>query len=397
MGMISFYWMLIFVMVVWMAIKVGRGSTGMGILTFLCWPIAVIPLITNWGQRDSDIRLQFLVTVIATALLWNAAMDAALEQQRFEQELAQASGDESLYAMQIEAERDGVRYGRPAGNPRAPLIALDAAGNPVAPTTSGDMAYYLRATGRVGGPAAAGTLNRSNVATAPGAPGGAQPAMLAPSPESELEFAPALARVHATPLREIRFRRGDVHLSPAFASIEVPKHFRFVARHQLGLLSELRDIPVGEQTLGWIVHERVNLNSAHFWFVEVQFHEVGHLEAPTPAMAPGALEWNGDRMVAQWSQPPAEAARGEDVLAAKLLRHGVLLFRVPELKPDERELGVRAARLLASRVQADTGWAHADFVGETSAQTLAAWVQSRQAGAEATVTAEAEGERERSS
>ena len=68
---IFFYWLLIVVMVLWMAIKVARVSTGMAVATFFCWPIAVIPLITNWGQRDSDIRLQFLITAVASILLIN--------------------------------------------------------------------------------------------------------------------------------------------------------------------------------------------------------------------------------------------------------------------------------------------------------------------------------------
>ena len=58
MNTVFFYFMLIVAMAVWMAIKVGRQSTVMGIVTLLCWPVAVIPLITNWGQRGSDIRLR---------------------------------------------------------------------------------------------------------------------------------------------------------------------------------------------------------------------------------------------------------------------------------------------------------------------------------------------------
>ena len=70
MGNIGFYYLLIFVMVIWMAIKIGRDSTGMGIATLVCWPFAVVPLITNWGRRDSDIRLQFVVVLVAGGLLW---------------------------------------------------------------------------------------------------------------------------------------------------------------------------------------------------------------------------------------------------------------------------------------------------------------------------------------
>ena len=66
---IFFYWLLIVVMVLWMAIKVARVSTGMAVATFFCWPIAVIPLITNWGQRDSDIRLQFLTEALMLSVV----------------------------------------------------------------------------------------------------------------------------------------------------------------------------------------------------------------------------------------------------------------------------------------------------------------------------------------
>lgn len=388
MNMILFYWMLIFVMVVWMAVKVGRTSVGMGVVTFFFWPIAIIPLITNWGQRDSDIRLQFIVTAIASVLLWKSALEVATQTPQYldEDQIALVHGDDAVFAMQIEAERDGVSYGRPVGNERAPLIALDAAGNPVAPTTSGDMAYYLRATGRIGGPAAEGTMSRANVATVQGVGGGSRAAMAQP----ELEFAPAAAKVHATPLREIRFRSGDVRLAPAFANLDLPRHFRFIARHQLGLLSELRDIPVSEHTLGWIVHERVNLNSADFWFVEVSFHEVGHLAAPAPGATGSTMQWDPATATAIFGRPADGEERGIDQAAARLTRHGAILFRVPELKGEQLELGLRAARLMATRTEPDAGWAHAEFIGDHSEQSLAQWVESLKAPAEPTVVAERE-------
>ena len=385
---IFFYWLLIFVMVVWMAVKVGRDSVGMGVLTFLFWPAAIIPLITNWGQRGSDIRLQFVVVAIASGFLWSNMNEAALQARRSMQleQAAMVGGRDSVYAMQIESERDGVRYGRPVGNDQAPLMALDANGNPVAPTTSGDMAYYLRTTGRVGGPAAEGTISLANTATVAGVGGASAPVSWEPA----LQFAPALAKVHATPLQEIRYRRGGVVLQPAFATLQVPDHFRFVARHQLGLLSELRGIPVTEETLGWIVHERVNLNSADFWFVEVSFHEVGHLAPPSPGTALSAMQWEATTATANWGRPAVTAERGTDQSAAKLTRHGAIRFRVPELQDDQLELGLRAVRLMASRTEPERGWAHTEYIGADSAQTLAEWVESLQVAAEPVMVAERE-------
>ena len=126
------------------------------------------------------------------------------------------------------------------------------------------------------------------------------------------------------------------------------EHFRFIARHQLGLLSELRQIPVDPtRTLGWIVHERVNLRSADFWFIEVSFHEVGHLEAPPPDAIASAMQWDAASAPAIFGQPAVPAVRGMDQSAVKLTRHGAIRFRAPELPDDQLELGLRAEVELA--------------------------------------------------
>lgn len=377
MNMVMFYWVLIVAMVVWMAVKIGRSSVGMGVVSLLFWPIAIIPLITNWGQRGSDIRLQFFVTVIATGLLWKTMFDVAAREEPFTaEEIAMIRQENPAFAAQLEREQVGR-----GGNAEIDVV--------VEPDVSGSTSGAVTSVADTHSPRSGEALPIT-----PQAPGGANTPTLAA--ESGMAYAEAPAKVHVTPLHEIRFRRNEVRLAPAFATLDVPRHFRFIARHQLGLLAQLRDIPVGAQTLGWIVHERVNLNSADFWFVEVSFHEVGHLAAPTPAAPASGIRWNADRLIAQWTQPPKQSQRGEDYLAAKLLRHGVVMLRVPELVDGQRELGIRVTRLMAERIRPESGWAHSEYIGDPSQLSLAGWVQSQQTGVESTTTAEIDRERERS-
>lgn len=364
MGMVGFYYLLIGVMAIWMAIKVGRESLGMGIATFLFWPIAIIPLITNWGQRGSDIRLQFLVASVATVLLMNASVNLVANNVALTyspEDIDQIRAQDPVFAAEIEREQ------------------LRAFGVEIVPAEADS-----RASGA--------TSTFASLSVEPrGARGAAPTATVAPAAtEAEMKFSAAPAQVHKVPLRELNFRRGQVRLGPAYAYLTVPEHFRFVAVHQLGLLSEIRGIAVDDRTLGWIVHERVDLRSPRFWFVDVQFHDSGHLAAPT-GDTPAATEmrWDAEQALAGFTRA-AEIGEGQDQVAARLLRHGAVVFRVPQLSSDELELGLRAARLMASRTKADSGWSHADFTGVQSPQTLPQWVASLQAGENPAVVAESE-------
>lgn len=102
------------------------------------------------------------------------------------------------------------------------------------------------------------------------------------------------------------------------------------------------------------------------------------------------MQWDPATATATWGQPGNAEGRGIDQSAVKLTRHGAILFRVPELKDAQLELGLRAARLMAARTEPDPGWAHAEYIGQDSPQTLAQWVESLQAPAEPAVVAERE-------
>ena len=349
MGTIGFYYLLILVMVIWMAIKVGRDSTGMGIATLLFWPIAIIPLITNWGRRDNDIKLQFLVTSVATLLLMNSAVKVVTENAALlysPDDIEQIRAEDPAFAAEIEREQLralGVQI----------VVEDESDSQPFSPVA----------------PAAPVDTRR----------------------DAEPVFSAAPAQIRKIPLSELNFRRGQVRLAPAYARLDVPEHFRFVARHQLGLLAEMRQIAVSEHTLGWVVHERVDLRAPQFWFVDVQFHDAGHLAAPAADVSlPTGLGWDPQRQIASFNQVASDAAKGQDQFTAKLLRHGALVFRVPELAGEQFELGLRAARLMATRVEAESGWSFTDFSGVESRQSLSQWVESLGQQTEPQVLAESE-------
>lgn len=359
-GSLGFYYALLIAMVLWMAIRINRVSTGMAVATFVCWPLAIIPLITNWGSRGSDIRLPFLVAALAggmimystnqvvqnTALMYSPSDIEAIrsEDPQFAAEIER----EQLRALGVEVEFEAADPG-PASSAASTFATIS-----VEPGSGGRRA-----------PIAA--------AAAPASPAAA------PAAAEELQFAPAPAQIRKVPLRELRFRRGQIRLSQAFARLDVPQHFRFVSAQQLGTLAEMRGIPVSDATIGWLVHERVNLGSSTFWFVDVQFHESGHLSAPAADATPTAgrasiLAWDGDRAMAIWSSPWGQQAAGKELAAAKLMRHGAVVYRLPDLAPDQAELGLRAARLLALRTLPEPGWAYDEFTGAQSAQSLSAWL-----------------------
>lgn len=68
---------------------------------------------------------------------------------------------------------------------------------------------------------------------------------------------------------------------------------------------------------------------------------------------------------------------GSELLTAKPLRHGVLLFVVHNLGEDQRELGLRATRLFAANTRPDPQWEHADYRPQQdllAAQPLFDWI-----------------------
>ncbi len=355
-GSIGFFYALLFAMIVWMALRINRASTGMAVASFIFWPLAIIPLITNWGSRDSDIRLPFAVALLAAGMIFHSADQAA-------QDVAMMYSPSDIEAIRSEDPQFAAEIERE--QLRALGIAVE-----VEPLATDSAASSTTASVALSVQPGSGGRRPLAVDAAPGA---------APAATDEFQFAAAPAQIRPIPLRELQFRRGQVRLPPAFAHLDVPQHFRFVTAQQLGTLSELRGVAVSSATLGWLVHERVNLSSPDFWFVDVQFHESGHLAVPPAGATPAIggtdiLSWDADRAIAAWSSPSGHDEAGEEMSAAKLLRHGVVVYRLPDLGADQVELGLRAARLMASRTLPETGWAHAEYTGAASTLALTDWV-----------------------
>ena len=353
-GSFTFWYLVIFVLVVWMALRVGRSSSTMGAMTFIFWPIAVVPLFTNWGDRDSDIRIPFVLTALASLMLIYNTHKAV------DQLALNMDADDIAYLREHDPETAAMIEKRQVAMGMTLEFEDEPAGN----------------AGRIVATSVANTRSGSAAA-------------------EEMQFAAAPAQIRQIPLNELRFRRSLVRLAPAFATLQIPEHFRFVSAQQLGTLAEIRGVTVDPHSLGWVVHERVDLRSSDFWYVDVQFHECGHLAPPAGGSSltelnadDDQLHWDPTIAAASWTSTGTNAALVERNVV-RLLRHGALVFKAGDLTPGQRELGLRATRLLALRAQPDPGWQHAEFIGDASAQTLASWVQAYVGTSSNTANAEA--------
>jgi len=215
----------------------------------------------------------------------------------------------------------------------------------------------------------------------------------APVPEADDDPQSRLRRVVA--LSNLASRSGRIELAGARAAIEVPAHFRFIDRAALATLQD-EDAP-GTDTLGWLVHDSVDLGAADAWHVEVEWIGDGYvpvndfaLRPPATLLAGAQAVWKrlsgvlgvGATLVA-YADPPAllrndgatwveEFAAQDggdehrlDCYAARLGRRGALLYSIGDVAASRRELCLRSVRLLAGR----TGYAHGETYADRSGVT----------------------------
>lgn len=196
-------------------------------------------------------------------------------------------------------------------------------------------------------------------------------------------------------LSALPLQGGRVEIPVARAAIEVPARFRFADREGLQALYEKVGESLPESSVGWLVHESVDLAAEDAWFVEVEWLGDGHVREDgfsdrTPEQlladareATDALslmitgEGEGFRLVdyaeapvldtesdtATWVEELAYEGDREhrlDCYAAKLGRGGVLVFSILEVGLARREVCLRSVRLAAGRTVFDAGQSYDD-------------------------------------
>lgn len=344
------------VFVIWMVIIIWRDSALMAILTFFIWPIAILPLIQNWGVKGRDIRLPFTLCVIS--VIWSvynvtsdpdqvAAFDAftAIEELRVSDPARAEALDQEVAEELIKAQMEG----RDPDFENLPgMIALrqshEKAQAAAAPPT---------------------------IIEAPEADDSAQQAEEAARLAAEQAANLQRAALSLAPLT------GTVALAPANASLVLPASYKFIPTEQTQALATAIKLPPMPGEIGWVVHSKVDLTQATAWFVRVGF-DPGHLTLGNPSeLAASVLAknstgqpsfstgemgptWNAQRETATWGQ---RMLWGQHTV--KLLAHGALVFSMHSPLSEPEELGIRATRLLASKVTVDKGFDLASYTPET--------------------------------
>ncbi|HEU4663173.1 MAG TPA: DUF2167 domain-containing protein [Dokdonella sp.] len=197
-------------------------------------------------------------------------------------------------------------------------------------------------------------------------------------------------------LANLPLRSGLVDIPVAKASIEVPAHFRFIDRDALqSAFAGTEDEPEAG-TVGWLVHERVDLAAKHAWHVDVDYLADGFVSDETfAAQSRETLLAAGQRATkalsdqqdagepefslvdfaetprldpashtATWVEEIAYAGKGAhhalDCYGVRLGRSGALVFSISDALPSQRELCLRSVRLLAGRSSFERGQTYAD-------------------------------------
>jgi len=192
------------------------------------------------------------------------------------------------------------------------------------------------------------------------------------------------------------FRSGSVDLIEANATIEVPVHFRFVSAEAL------RDAFLGTEdepdptSLGWLVHESVNLAAPDAWHVDIEWMGDGYVRSDgfgvidVSVLAEQAREvirqvarrenaheseygefvryvgkpsWDASQQQAVWIaefRAPDAPTSALACQAARLGRRGALVFSMVPAPLSREELCLRAVRLPAARATFQRGETYAD-------------------------------------
>lgn len=202
----------------------------------------------------------------------------------------------------------------------------------------------------------------------------------------------------AVALANLPYRSGRVELARAHARIDVPTHFHFIDGPDLQTLYAGTDSDRGQNTVGWLVHESVNLATPDAWHVKIDWMGDGFIaENDLAVYAHQALLADAQHATAQrsdlqgkgvtgfslirYAEPPAFDAANHgvtwveelayanqnehrlDCYAAKLARGGALVYSMSAIGMQRQELCLRAVRLAATRTEFASGHAYTDHWG----------------------------------
>lgn len=357
-GSAALYYLFAFVMIIWMVIKISRGSGLLAIATFFIWPLAIVSLVRNWGDKDTDIRIPFFACVLALGLsvfmvgrgVDRAMIEAAPYFSEDELAMIQAENPEGYAVIMKERER----------------IVAEGGSLEESDYYAGEDGYYEDEDADTSLPAPPARPPATTAgSSSPSSPADTRDSAQAAPVEDPLLALPAAVAA-------LSYRYASVLWPDAGVSVELPPRFRFLPSQRLHRLASLRSQPMPAGTLGWITHESVDLTEPDAWVLEARFLKVGHvplgaddatIDAELATLAgvqqrgPGgrrlgegdyAPQWDSSGPVLTWSLTEQDGLY--EHRAALPLRDGVLLLVIRGLRADQREMGLRMTRLMANRV-----------------------------------------------
>jgi len=381
-GSAALYYGFAFLMVIWMVVKIARSSGLMAVATFFIWPLAIVSLIKNWGDPDTDIRIPFFATVLALGLslfmVSRGVDNAMLEYAPYfsEEDLALiAEENPEAYAQIMQARAQ-----------------FEADGGTLEDEGGSDLDLAPASIEAADAPSSASSATTTSVDDAQ-----------APAPRPPVEIDPEVELAKA--VKGLSYLYHAVELKGANAQLVVPPRFRFIPAVRLSRIAELRSQPLQPGTLGWVTHDTIDLAHPEAWAVEVRLLDIGatrltgsneEINDELRALADTVLldtskarfgsegfvpRWDAERALLTWSLSGKDGR--VEQRAVRPLRQAVLQFSVSGLEPSQRELGLRATRLLAASVVPAEGhaWQYASEAGTAASTNLIEWMRGRRAAA----------------
>jgi uncharacterized membrane-anchored protein len=196
-------------------------------------------------------------------------------------------------------------------------------------------------------------------------------------------------------IANLRRQTGSVDIPGAPVSIDVPAHFRFIDRASLLNAFSGTDDEPDDGTIGWLVHERVDLSSDQAWHVQVNYRGDGYIASNDFATAGGdallAHAQDAARKVAtdaadgvqllrfaeaptfdpatarvNWVEEVSQNGHRSpalDCYAIQLGRKGAVFFSIVDAAVKRQELCLRSVRMLAAHAHFGPGQTYADHSG----------------------------------